>query len=214
VSLPTPFYDRDGIVIYCGDSETIAPNLGARIVITDPPYGMNYQSAWRTDWQRKAKIHGDHEFPKWVFDLNPDIALMVCCRWDNLTEIPKPDSFIVWDKCRHSMGDLKHEFGRQWEAIAFYAGLRHEFTRRPIDVIRVPCVPPSSLVHPNEKPSALFTPLITCHPDETIVDPFCGSGSVLVAAKSLGRRAIGIDIDEAHCQTAVSRLAQGVLLTA
>lgn len=209
----TPYYSQDGITIYCGDSEVIAPALGARLVITDPPYGMDYQSAWRTDWQRKPKIHGDAQFPKWLFDLSPAVALMTCCRWDNLYEIPQPDSFVAWDKCSHSMGDLKHEFGRQWEGVAFYAGLHHVFTRRPVDVIRVPCVPSSSLVHPNEKPVALFTPLITCHGDEVIVDPFCGSGPVLQAAKLLGRRAIGIEINEEYCKLAVERLRQGVLIT-
>src|SRR5258708_7558812 len=114
---------------------------------------------------------------------------------------PPPKSFIVWDKCRHGMGDLEHEFGRQWEGIAFYPGLGHSFTRRPIDLIRVPCVPPHALIHPNEKPPELFTPLLLSHEGD-VVDPFCGSGSVLRACKDLGRKAIGIEIEERYCEIA------------
>jgi site-specific DNA-methyltransferase (adenine-specific) len=146
----------------------------------------------------------------WLFDTKPRVAMMVCCRWDNLAELPRPKSFIVWDKCRHGMGDLNHEFGRQWEAVAFYPGEDHAFAKRPVDVIRVPCIAPANMVHPNEKPPEVFRPLIACH-SGSVVDPFCGSGPVLRAAKDLGRKAIGIEIEERYCQIAAERLRQGVL---
>lgn len=216
MSLPKPYYrdERAGIVIYNGDAQAIVPDLPPTdIVLTDPPYGMDYQSAWRTDWQRKEKIHGDKAFPKWIFDvLHPNVAMFVWCRWNNLYEIPEPRSFIAWDKGNHSMGDLKHEFGRRWEACAFYPGPKHEFKKRPADVIQAPRVPPSSLVHPNEKPVEALTPLIDSHPGEVILDPFMGSGTTLRAAKDLGRKAIGIEIEEKYCEIAVKRLAQEVLL--
>lgn len=68
-------------------------------------------------------------------------------------------------------------------------------------------------VHPTQKPVALFTPLLefSCPPGGTVLDPFCGSGSVLLAAKQLGRRAIGVEIREAYCQITVDRLRQSVL---
>ena len=207
-----PYYDDGkGIQIWLGDSEELILTLPPiELVLTDPPYGMDYQSARRTDWQRKPKIQGDKEFPEWIFQINPSNALFACCRWNNLRSLPEPKSFIVWDKCRHGMGDLEHEFGRQWEAIAFYPGLKHKFTRRPIDIIRVPCIPPHELVHPNEKPPELWTAILNSH-DGVILDPFMGSGSVLRAAKDLGRRAIGIEIDEAYCEIAAQRLSQQVL---
>ena len=208
-----PYYQDDWVTIYHGDSAEIAPTIPVPdLVVTDPPYGMNYQSARRIDWQRKPKIHGDKEFPMWVFDLKPTVAMFVFCRWDNLMDIPKPKSFIIWDKERHSMGDLEHEYGRQYESVAFYPGEKHEFLKRPVDVIRVPCVPPMQLVHPNEKPIRVITALLDPHPGKVVLDPFMGSGTTLRAAKDLKRYAIGIEIEEKYCEIAAKRMAQEVLI--
>lgn len=211
--LPTPYYDRDGITIYCADCRDVLPHLEpVDLVLTDPPYGIDYQSAWRIGWQRKEKIANDDEFPLWIFDcLVPRVAMMVWCRWDTLPILPQPKSFICWDKGVHSMGDLKHEFGRQWEACAFYPGPEHEFTHRPVDVVRAMRVAPEKLLHPNEKPIGALLPMINCHPKGTVLDPFMGCGTTLVAAKQAGCRAIGIEINEEYCRIAVERLRQRVL---
>lgn len=205
-----PYYEQDGITIYNADSEYVAPNIECDIVLADPPYGMDYQSAWRIDSQRKEKIHGDDKYPMWIFDLKPAVALLSFCRWDNLSDVPTPKSFIVWDKQCHSMGDLSHEYGRQWEGCLFYPGPRHKFRKRPKDVISIPKVPPQQLTHPNEKPVDLLRHLINHH-DGDILDPFMGSGTTLVAAKLEGRKAVGIEINEKYCEAAANRLAQGVL---
>lgn len=206
-----PYYDHGGIAIFHGDSQEISKDLKSDIVLTDPPYGMNYQSAWQTAWKRKGKIHGDDEFPIWIFEeLKPRIAMMVWCRWDQMREMPKPKSFIVWDKGNHSMGDLNHEFGRRWEGCCFYPGPEHYFLKRPVDLIIANRINPADLKHPNEKPTNCLTPLIDCHPGEVILDPFMGCGSILVAAKDLGRKAIGIEIEEKYCEIAAKRLSQEV----
>lgn len=215
--LPKPYYhdEKSGITIYNADCREIIHHFkSVDLVVTDPPYGINYQSSRRINWQRKEKIYGDGEFPSWIFDeFKPSVALMVWCRWDTLYSIPKPRSFIVWDKGGHSMGDLNHEFGRRWEAVAFYPGPKHEFLKRPADLIVAARVNPASLLHPNEKPVAAILPLLECHPGDLVLDPFMGSGTTLRAAKDLGRKAIGIEISERYCEIAARRLAQEVLFT-
>ncbi len=207
----TPYYQDNAVTIFLGDCREIVPSLGKfDLLLTDPPYGMDYQSARRTEHQRKPKIYGDLEFPQWALDFKGLMASFFFCRWDNLSELPKPKSFIVWDKCRHSMGDLEHEYGRQWEAIAFYPGEAHSFTKRPVDVIRVPCVPPCDLLHPNEKPVDLILRLIESHPATTILDPFAGSGTTGRAAKDLGRKCALIEREEKYCEIAARRMEQEV----
>ena len=215
-SIGKPYY-RDSmadIVIYNADCRSILPLIPDKsidLVLTDPPYGIDYQSAWRTDWQRKDKITGDNSFPLWLFDFKPRRATFVWCRWDVLPQLPLPKSFIVWDKLRHSMGDLNHEYGRQWEAIAFYPETEHQFINRPIDIIRVSCVPACDLIHPNEKPSEVVGMLLRHNVGDVILDPFLGSGTTAYCAKKLGRKCIGIEIEEKYCKIAVERLRQSVM---
>lgn len=73
--------------------------------------------------------------------------------------------------------------------------------------------PPRDRQHPNEKPLAMITDMLTLvsHDADLILDPFMGSGTTLRAAKDLGRRAIGIELEEKYCEIAARRLAQEVL---
>jgi site-specific DNA-methyltransferase (adenine-specific) len=211
--LPTPYYQDDYVTLYHADCREVLPLLEpVDLVLTDPPYGMEYKSNHRPKHQQFDKIQGDDKFPLWLFDeLKPKVGMFVWCRWDNLYQLSKPKSFIVWDKGCHSMGDLKHEFGRQWEGCAFYPGPSHSFTHRPVDIIRVPRIASNHLKHPTEKPSKALTPLLQCHPVGTLLDPFAGSGSTLRAAKDLKWKAIGIEIEEKYCEVAANRLRQEVL---
>jgi|TARA_R110000824_G_scaffold205189_1_gene389962 site-specific DNA-methyltransferase (adenine-specific) len=206
-----PYYEQDGITIYHGDCKDVLPTLPCvDLVLTDPPYGIQYVSNKRE--VKYDKIYGDHALP--IDQIQKSIrkatsATYVFCRWDNLSAMPPPRSVLVWVKNNWSMGDLKHEHGRQWEAICFYPGPKHEFTTRIPDVIHANIT--DNVYHPTEKPEELFQALMLANVGQTILDPFMGSGTTLVAAKRLGRTAIGIEQEEKYCEVAVKRLQQGAL---
>jgi site-specific DNA-methyltransferase (adenine-specific) len=127
-----------------------------------------------------------------------------------LAQMPAPRSVLAWVKNNWSRGDLEHEHGRQWEAICFYPQAGHEFIKRIPDVLRADRT--GNELHPTQKPVPLVKKLIEANVGDLILDPFMGSGTTLRAAKDLGRRAIGIEIEEKYCEIAVKRLAQEVLL--
>lgn len=117
----------------------------------------------------------------------------------------------MWDKGVVGMGDTSFPWGRSYELI--YVGGPGWAGKRETSVIRVPhsAQAASQIGHPTPKPLALMEALISKAPAGVIADPFAGSGSTLVAAKALGRRAIGVEMSERYCEIAAGRLAQDVL---
>lgn len=208
-----PYYQDSACTIYHGDCREVMPHLDpVDLVIADPPYGMEFQSNYRI--VRHDKIVEDDMLPLGAISDAVSLAIRaayVFCRWDNLPDLMElgPKSVLAWVKNNWSMGDLKHEHGRQWEAICFYAGDSHEFIKRIPDVIVRPRT--GNGLHPTEKPVSLLTQLISCNVCDNVLDPFMGSGTTLRAAKDLGRKAIGIEIEEKYCEIAAHRLAQEVL---
>lgn len=211
LTLPKPYYDEDGITIYHGDCREILPLLPkVDLVLTDPPYGMSFVSNHRAI--KHSAIANDDALPVdmiWLAISKAERAAYVFCRWDNLSQMPKPKSVLAWVKNNWSMGDLAHEHGRQWEACCFYPKDGHEFVKRIPDVIIADRT--GNTLHPTEKPQDLLDRLILANVCESILDPFMGSGTTLRAAKDLGRKCIGIEIEEKYCEIAVKRLGQGVL---
>lgn len=118
----------------------------------------------------------------------------------------------IWDKRKRGPG-LGWRFRRDYEMVmvAHRAGGKLSWAddERAVSNIHS-AAPVRERVHPNQKPSALVADYIewTTAPGDLVLDPFCGSGTTLTEAKALGRRAIGIEIEEAHCETAALRLSQ------
>ena len=109
------------------------------------------------------------------------------------------------------MGDLSCPWGRSDEEIYV---IGEGFTgRREGSVLRAHLNSQSNdrPNHPTPKPVPLLERLIEKCPPGVIVDPFAGSGSTLIAARNLGRKAIGVEIEERYCELIASRLAQGCL---
>jgi site-specific DNA-methyltransferase (adenine-specific) len=220
-----PYYDAGGVTIYHGDSSVVMGLMSVGsvdLILTDPPYGIAFQSAWRIERQRLATIAGDSGIDtRWLAFakelVKPGGAVYVFTRWDVLGAwhaALEAKSCIVWDRMVHGLGDLQGAYAPQHDQCLFLPIGKHRFRRgRPKDVIRCQRVDPEKLLHPAEKPEPLLAELIqnSSDPEHLILDPFMGSGTTLVAAKNLGRRAIGIEIEERYCEIAAKRLAQEVL---
>jgi site-specific DNA-methyltransferase (adenine-specific) len=230
-----PYYEELGITIYHGDCRDILPQLPkVDLVLTDPPYGIDFHSAWPSDERKKDKIQNDgleayQEMLPWMYESFKEVlkdggCCCCCCCGGGGTpslafawiEVPKHltlENVCIWDKGFVGMG-WRYRF--QWEAVIIATkGERKTWNggSNRSNILEFQKVIPQAGDHPTPKPESLMRQLIedNCNPEDLILDPFMGSGTTLRAAKDLGRKAIGIEIEEKYCEIAVKRLAQGVL---
>lgn len=190
-----------------GDCRDILPTLGdIDSIVSDPPYGMAFQSNHRNEQHGRIANDHDDELLLWACGLQPKHSAYLFCRWDNLFSVPKPKSLITWVKNNWSMGDLEHEHARQTEVALFYPGPEHDFPKsRPTDMIRAPRT--GNEFHPTEKPVQLMRVFVGWTRG-TVLDPFMGSGSTGCAAVAEGRDFIGIELHEPYFDIACRRIEQ------
>lgn len=205
------------MTIYHGDCREVLPMLpdAAYVLVTDPPYGMAHSSNRPGAPRRGKQIQGDdstairdHVLSGWA---GRPALIFGSCRTTS-PSLPIR-AVLVWDKGGHvGMGDLSLPWKQNWEHI-YVSG--HSFMgRRGTGVLRFNALEPwgGRITHPHEKPVELMRELVCkCAPSTTILDPFMGSGTTLRAAKDLGRKAVGIEIEERYCEIAAKRCAQDVL---
>jgi len=211
--VPQPYYQRDGITIYHGDCREILPTLpGFDLMMTDPPYGISYQSGMKSEKLARS-IAGDESTELRDFALEwHDGAAVVFGTW----KTAKPagiKALLIWDTLGAlGMGDLRIPWKPSHQEIYILGG---GFTgKRTSDVIQhhpVQSMAKTGRVHPHEKPVGLLRHLLGKSPPGRVIDPFMGSGSTLVACKAEGREAVGVEVEERYCEIAAKRLSQGVL---
>ncbi len=221
--LPAPYYQDDHVTIYHGDCLDLLDGLTAGVLVTDPPYGMKYETNRRgpryetvATADRPRGIVGDEDttLRDSVLVLWGTRPALVFGTWKR----PRPSTtchVLTWIKGDHlGMGDLSVPWRPNTEEV--YVIGRGFTGHRGTSALNYPG--PVSWAsrgrcHPHEKPVELLRDLIGKCPPGVILDPFMGSGTTLRAAKDLGRRAIGIEIDERYCEIAANRLRQGVLFS-
>jgi DNA modification methylase len=209
-----PFYEQDGITIYCGDCREILPTLPkVDLVLTDPPYGISHKSHGQL-FKDASPIDGDDDSSliEWLdeFCLGDKTFVSFFSPY-NPPQI-KWRSVLIWDKGAHVGigGDRETCWKRDAELIGV-KGNQKLNGKRDSCVLRYNAVLPPPTGHFCEKPLPLMRYLVQKIPGETILDPFMGSGTTLLAAKLEGRKAIGIEINEAYCEIAANRLRQKVM---
>ena len=206
-----PYYEEKGITIYHGDCREILPSLPkVDLVLTDPNYGINW----------KPRINHQEQF--WVDDcvFNPTPFLEVGVErvfWganyfadklppsaDWLSWIKRPINFdFSKDQRTYSTVELAWsnlECGARFIVHVWDGGMRAGADQN------------RSFCHPAQKPLEVMKWVLSfSRTDGIVLDPFMGSGTTLRAAKDLGRKAIGIEIEEKYCEIAANRLRQEVL---
>lgn len=218
MSLPKPYYEDEAVTIYHGDCREIIPKLRrVDAVVTDPPYGIAYSSGW----SKETRAHPNSIIGDATTELR-DYVLKTYAKYDVATAsfatarcIPpfSPKGILVWDKGENSgMGDLTFPWKPSFEVCWVYGSGWHG--QRSGGVLRGAAGANSSAqgrCHPHQKPVWLLASIVAKAPGNTVLDPFMGSGTTLRAAKDLGRKAIGIEIEERYCEIAAKRMAQEVL---
>lgn len=198
-NLPKPYYSHAGITIYHGDCREILPQVGrVDLILTDPPYGIGIaanpvrQKFEKSDWDACAPSEE-------ILHALRFLSRFQVIWGGNYFDLPPRKGFLVWNKVQPE--DFTLAMAEQaWTNIDRPAKL---FTMRVVGYIKE---------HPTEKPVELMQWCIRQAPEDcnTVLDPFMGSGTTLVAAKNLGRKAIGIEMEERYCEIAAKRLSQEV----
>lgn len=199
------------------DTEFTLAWRDADVLVSDVPYGIGYNSRSRRE-TLAASIAGDQDatardrvIDQWQRHHieGVDAPALIFGTW----RIPRPVStraVLVWDtKGALGMGDLSIPWKPSHQEIYVLGKGFHG--RRSSDVLTaapVQSMGKNGRVHPHQKPVALMEALIEKCPAGVIADPFAGSGSTLIAARNLGRKVIGVELEEKYCELIVKRLSQ------
>jgi hypothetical protein len=205
----TPYYSDDLVTIYHGDARGVIPALGTvDMVLTDPPYPTEFQPLFGAMASAVVPLMADNA------------SLVTLCGHyqvpDVIRDITAAGLRYWW------IGGMRHTSSRRlpgkwvvamWKPALWFVkgGRRPGDTRTPSDLLLGD--KRDKRFHEWGQPVNWFAHWIgnLTDPGEVVLDPFMGAGTTLVAAKSLGRRAIGIEIDEAHCEAAANRCRQDAL---
>lgn len=206
-----PFFAEDGVEIYCADSETLAEHIAGldALVHADPPYGISERTDRRA-CGRSERAEAANFPPVFGDDTPFEPARWLACRrlilWGGnhyASRLPDASAWLVWDKRDGTTSNDNADCELAWTNLGGPARLFHHLN---MGMMRA-SEHGQPRVHPTQKPVALAKWAIEmAGNDGLIVDPYMGAGSTLIAARSLQRRAIGVECSEAYCEVAVERL--------
>ncbi len=203
-----------------GDSLEILktlPNNSIDIVLTDPPYGIDYKSN-RSEYKNSITSRGLlndsktdaffllDETCKILLDKTAENShLYFFCSWSVFSDFKSIISKyftiktpIVWDKQNKGSGDLENDWGNQTELIIYCTKGKKNINYRKGNVISIPKVHSSKLIHPTQKPTELIKEIleVSALKNDFVVDPFMGSGSTIKACDEYGLKSFGIELDK------------------
>ena len=204
------------------------PDESVDMILTDPPYLMSYKTNHRADKSHRfcQTIIGDNDkeliadFAKEAYRVLKNNTAMYCFCNSNHVDFFKEviesagfriKNILIWVKNNWTAGDLKAQYGKQYEMI-IYCNKGRKFIqgKRLTDVWYFDRVSSNRAVHQNQKPVDLLTQIIEKSSDvgDVILDPFMGSGSTGIACMNTRRKFIGMEIDEEYFTAARERIQQ------
>lgn len=218
--LPKAYYQDDAVAIFCADCRDflpLIPDKSIDLVLTDPPYGMNNNPDNTRFSGGKHKrgigtiyspIVGDNK----PFDPTPWLNFPAVILWgsNHFANLLPLGTTLIWiKKYSHLYGSFLSDAEIAWQqggcGVYCFEKSWTGFNRNPLG---------KSSQHPNQKPISLMEWCIGrsgIGKDTIILEPYMGSGTTLLAAKKLGRKCIGIEIEERYCEIAARRLSQTVM---
>ena len=211
-----PYYKDESVVILHGDCREIVPQLGKfDLTLTDAPYNGNLKYGPGTNDNREWD-----EYAEWLNNIiikceaqthGPVICFVSKPGLIKMCQKREPWWIGQWHGCNANPAGPNNGimFSPNYEPCLFY-GNRYYFKAYIPDSWTVP-VNTERNGHPCPKPLRLMSRILTLLPAQTILDPFMGSGTTLRAAKDLGRKAVGIELEEKYCEIAANRMGQEVL---
>ena len=226
--MAAPYYQDDLVTLYHGDCREVLHDLpAADVLVTDPPYAS--AAATATTGRAKQKWGGnwgDMSLVTLMAEATLDAANMATeheVYWfaDHLSYAALTPVFfrrypvlqsIIWDRDTIGLGSY---YRKQTEFI-LYCRTRNAVdfpSKTARDLIRIK-PDYSEREHPAQKPLELLTELLENSAVGLVLDPYAGAGTTLVAARNLGRRAVGVEIEERYCEIIARRLSRGVLTDA
>ena len=210
--------------IYCGDCLNYMkkiPSESIDLIVTDPPYLMDFQSGYRkrkhnkikNDTVQNEKLISEY-FELCYRILKNDTAIYCFCSWHHIDIFKqefekyfKLKNIIIWQKNNTSMGDLKGSYAPKYEMVLFgHKGRRLLNGFRYPDILEFKRT--NNKLHPTEKPVDLLELFIKQSSDinDVVFDGFMGSGSTGVACLNTNRKFIGCELDENYFKIAEQRL--------
>lgn len=221
-----PYYEDDSIVLYHARCEDVMPELMDDffdLVLTDPPYNeVNRKSNGLANLDREGADSELVDIPLVASHL-ARLSKGSIYVWCGMRQLSKwLDEFVklglstrggFWRKTNAMPMNAQHLWVSALEAVAFarHAGAFFDHPIAPL-AFEGPTTPMTD-VHPTAKPAWLFSMLMkaSCAPGGMVLDPYAGSGTTLEAAKSLGYRAVGIEVNEKYCETIANRVSAEVM---
>jgi DNA modification methylase len=197
-----PYYSDDWVTIYNMDCRKVLPWLGRfDLLLTDPPYGIGF-AAHPTKWQRRAgqkpEAWDDETPAAWTVQQMVEACEDAIVWGGNYYCLFPSRCWLSWHKpdAPPSMANVEYA----WTSM-------NKNSRQMNHTIVAMRESGEKCGHPTQKPLAVMRWCLSMAPEaETVLDPFMGSGTTLVAAKMQGRKAVGIEIEEAYCEAAVKRI--------